>query len=222
MIKHMGERPTFGVDKAERVRQAKPSQPASMFSDGEELPLFSGTPIPAIERPFEAQDHSMKQVMLPEMPPIDYDHVLEKDRALRRRRSPAALPPAEDIFTAAVTTPSEPPAEVITPAAHQERAIVPVARGAQERQRAARGRTEKLHPLREALAPYLDFPTLRRLAAQGEDLSQAYIGTGEMPTEIQAVLDALALMLRPVRRETVRSPADVAAVFMIEMEYLDQ
>jgi hypothetical protein len=222
MIEHMGERPTFGVDRPECARQAKPAQPAPMFSGGEELPLFSGTPIPAIERPFEAEDHSMKQVMLPEMPPVDYDHVLAKDRALRRRRSPAAFPPAEDIFAAPVTTPSEPRADVIAPPGQQARVIVPVLGEAEERPPTARGRTEKLHPLREALAPYLDFPTLRRLAAQGEDLTQAYIGTGEMPSEIHAVLDALALMLRPVRREQVKSPHDIAAVFMLEMAHLDQ
>src|SRR5688572_28508303 len=141
MIDHMGERPTFGGERPECARQAKSSQPAPMFSGGEELPLFSGTPITAIERPFAAEDHSMKQVMLPEMPPIDYDHVLEKDRALRRRRSPAALPPAEDLFTAPVTTPSEPRADVITPAGQHERVIVPVLGAVEERPRAARVRT---------------------------------------------------------------------------------
>ena len=61
------------------------------------------------------------------------------------------------------------------------------------------GVEEELHPMREALAPYLDFPTLRRLAAAGEDFAQAYIGTGEMPPEVQALLDMLGLLLRPTR-----------------------
>ena len=39
---------------------------------------------------------------------------------------------------------------------------------------------------------------------------------------IQAVLDALAFMLRPIRREQVKSPHDIAAVFMLEMAHLDQ
>src|SRR6266540_595375 len=94
----MGERLTFGTHTPERTRQAKADQPATMFPDGTDLPLFSGTPIPATERPFVPEDHSMKQLMLPDIPPVDYDHVLQKDRALRRR-TPAALPPATDIFT---------------------------------------------------------------------------------------------------------------------------
>src|SRR6266508_6711392 len=107
--------------------------------------------------------------------------------------------------------PAEQPAEALAQAAARP-----------EGKRSSRSRTEKLHPLREALAPYLDFSTLRRLAAGGEDLTQAYIGTGEMPPEVHAVLDALALMLRPVRREQVKSPHDIAAVFMLEMAHLDQ
>jgi DNA repair protein RadC len=43
-----------------------------------------------------------------------------------------------------------------------------------------------------------------------------------MPAEVHAVLDALALMLRPVHREHVKSPHDIAAVFMLEMAHLDQ
>jgi hypothetical protein len=68
MIDHMGERLRFGIDTSERIRQTKADQPASMFPDGTDLPLFSGTPIPAIERPFAPEDHSMKQALLPGMP----------------------------------------------------------------------------------------------------------------------------------------------------------
>jgi hypothetical protein len=39
-----------------------------------------------IDRPYIPEDHSFKQELLPGMPPIDYDHILEKDQALRRRR----------------------------------------------------------------------------------------------------------------------------------------
>ncbi len=216
----MGERLKFGTDTPAHSRHSKTDQPTPMFTDGTELPLFSGTPIPATERPFVPEDHSMKQLMLPDIPPVDYDHVLEKDRALRRR-TPPALPPAEDIFTAAATTTSKPPKEVIEPVAQPAEALAQT-RATPEGKRPPRNRTEKLHPLREALAPYLDFPTLRRLAAHGEDLAQAYIGTGEMPPEVHAVLDALSLMLRPVHREQVKSPHDIAAVFMLEMAHLDQ
>src|SRR4051812_16063704 len=95
----MGERPKFGSEAPIRSQHKKADQPAAMFPDGTDLPLFSGTPIPATERPFVPEDHSMKQLMLPDIPPVDYDHVLEKDRALRRH-APVALPPAADIFTA--------------------------------------------------------------------------------------------------------------------------
>jgi hypothetical protein len=136
----------------------------------------------------------MKQGVLRGMPSVDYEHVLAKDRALRRRRAPVALPPGDDIFTAAGTL-SSPPQEaaIELPRQPEEAAVLPAV--TQERQRSPLNRTEKLHRLREALAPYLDFPTVRRLAAQGEDLTQAYIGTGEMPPEVHAVLDARALML---------------------------
>ena len=219
MLTCMGERPKFGIDTHIRSRHSKTVQPTPMFTDGTELPLFSGTPIPATERPFVPEDHSMKQSMLPDMPPIDYDHVLEKDRALHHR-TPAALPPAADIFTIPAPTTSEPVEREGELAEQSEGAVAPPV--IIKERRAPREKPAKLHPLREALAPYLDFPTLRRLAAHGEDLTQAYIGTGEMPSEIQAVLDALALMLRPVHREQVKSPHDIAAVFMLEMAHLDQ
>src|SRR4051812_43286946 len=104
----MAERPRFGVDTPECMKQAKTAKPAAMFPDGTDLPLFSGTPIPAIEHRYVPEDHSMKQAMLPGMPSVDYDHVLEKDRALRRRRTPAELPSNDDIFTAASTRSSAP------------------------------------------------------------------------------------------------------------------
>jgi DNA repair protein RadC len=222
MLTRMGERPKFGIDTAERLRHTKASKPAEMFPDGEDLPLFSGTPIPTIERPYVPEDHSMKQGMLPDMPGIDYDHVLEKDRALRRRKhTTPELLPAEDIFVAA-TTPSVVSAEqAIEPVIQPEEVSAP-APVKQERRRSRSQGKEELHPLREVLAPYLDFSTLRQLAAQGEDLAQAYIGNGKMPSEIQALLDTLAFMLRPVKREQVKSPADIAAIFMLEMGHLDQ
>lgn len=215
----MGERLKFGIDTPAHSRHSKADQPTPMFTDGTELPLFSGTPIPATERPFVPEDHSMKQIMLPDMPPVDYDHVLEKDRALRRR-APTLLPSGDDIFTASMTIASKTDAKEEPTEQSEVGAATPAI--IKERRRAPREKPEQLHPLREALAPYLDFPTLRRLAAHGEDLTQAYIGSGEMPSEIQAVLDALALMLRPVRREQVKSPHDIAAVFMLEMAHLDQ
>src|SRR6266508_4605423 len=94
MIVHMGERLKFGGDTPERSRQTKAYQAASMFPDGEDLPLFSGTPIPAIEHPFVPEDHSMKQGMLPGMPSLYYAHAPDRNYALPRRGTPpAALRP---------------------------------------------------------------------------------------------------------------------------------
>ena len=146
MIDHMGERLRFGIDTPECIRPTKVGQPAAMFPDGEDLPLFSGTPVPAIERPFVPDDHSLKQGMLPGMPQVDYEYVLARDRASRRRRSPVAVPPGEDIFTAAATTASAPRTDTIEPAGHLEAALAP-ATAPQERRREAGNGTEKLHPL---------------------------------------------------------------------------
>ena len=79
--------PQFGEQLPPAGRRGSQVPTASMFGDDcEDMPLFSGTPIPAVERPFVPEDHSMKQMLLPDMPPVDYDLVLEKDRAFRRRR----------------------------------------------------------------------------------------------------------------------------------------
>src|SRR5689334_17952363 len=93
----MRERPEFGKDAPRASRRSR-STPAAMFQDGEELPLFSGTPIPAQERPYAPQDHSMKQAALPGMPAVDYDHILAKDRQLRRKKNGGPLPDAAILF----------------------------------------------------------------------------------------------------------------------------
>src|SRR5258708_4677568 len=92
----MGEKVVFGIGTRERVPRRKSAQTEDMFPEGDDLPLFSGTPVAATEKPFEPEDHSMKQAMLPEMPGIDYDRVLQKDKARRRRTSPVA--PESDLF----------------------------------------------------------------------------------------------------------------------------
>jgi DNA repair protein RadC len=76
--------------------------------------------------------------------------------------------------------------------------------------------------LREALAPYIDPTKLRRLAAQGDDLQGAITPGIIPPAEVQALLDTLAVLLRPLPRERIKSPADVAALLMVEMANLDQ
>ena len=76
----MGERLRFGVDTPESIQQTKPAQLATMFPGGEDLPLFSGTPIPA----------------------IDYERVLQADQARRQRHHTTTVAPAADIFTAPI------------------------------------------------------------------------------------------------------------------------
>jgi DNA repair protein RadC len=79
----------------------------------------------------------------------------------------------------------------------------------------------ELKALREALTPYIDLAQLRRLAAAGEDLRAALVG-GDVPPEVNALLDTLAVLLRPTPREQITTPADVAALLMVEMAHLDQ
>ncbi len=93
----MGEKPVFGIDTRESIQGRKTAQSESMFPEGDDLPLFSGTPVVAIEKPFELEDHSMKQTMLPDMPGIDYERVLQKDKAKRRRTATAV--PESSLFS---------------------------------------------------------------------------------------------------------------------------
>jgi DNA repair protein RadC len=77
--------------------------------------------------------------------------------------------------------------------------------------------------LREALVAYrLDLPTLRLLASEGGDIRCAIRSGSELPAELATLLDLLAALLRPSPREQVKSPADVAALLMVEMSHLDQ
>ena len=86
-------------------------------------------------------------------------------------------------------------------------------------------RRERLSPeqeaLREALAPFVDLPRLRQLAARGEDLRQA-LRADEPSAGVAGLLDAITAMLEPVRREQIRGPADLAALLMVEMSRLDR
>lgn len=79
----------------------------------------------------------------------------------------------------------------------------------------------QIRALREALSPYIDVAQLRRLAAAGDDLRAALVGD-DVPPEVHALLDTLTALLRPTPREQIKSPADVAALLMVEMSHLDQ
>jgi hypothetical protein len=97
------------VPEGEGQRHKKPEfgQPikhsttsAGFFTDGSDLPLFSGTPIPVVDTPFQPAAQEYIQTTIPDIPPIDYDKVREKDRELRnrRRRKRTVTPADNEIF----------------------------------------------------------------------------------------------------------------------------
>lgn len=75
--------------------------------------------------------------------------------------------------------------------------------------------------LREALAPYINVRQLRRLATTGNDLRDALI-MPDPPPEVLALLDTLSTILRPIGREQITTPAEIAALLMVEMGHLTQ
>lgn len=215
-VEHRHQPPVFGEPEPHSKHQGTTFRSQPMFPDGSELPIFSGTPIPVIARPFVPQDQSMKQSMLPGMPAIDYDHVLANDQELRRRhhRQPE-LPPSGDIFQS--VPPAEQPETLPTCTLPSEEPVD------QKGKQAPRLPTEKdARRLREALVPYIDFPYFRELAAQGMDLRQAMYANGGVLPEVQPILELYQVLFHPKKREQIRSPADIAAVLMVEMGHLDQ
>jgi hypothetical protein len=190
------QRPQFG-DRLPQ-RRGKPYPAAHMFPDSADLPIFSGTPIPAVERPFVPEDHSHKQTTLPGMPDIDYDHILGKDKQLRHRRG-GAEPPSEE---GTLWKYEEPPAGA---------SLQPEPEDDQRRQQ-----------LGEALQAYnLNVEELRNLVNLGTDLNKA-LRTGNAPPEVLHLLTLMSVILRLSPREQIKSPADAVAVLMAEMGHLDQ
>lgn len=188
------KRPTFGDPVTKRRGRQQPA--AQMFPDSDELPIFSGTPIPAVEHPYVPEDHSHKQEMLPGMPDIDYERVREKDKQLRHGWKDPQEPLTEGTLWHYAEAPPEsapdPPED--------------------DRQR-------RLH---DVLRTYnLNAEALRDLVKLGTNLNQM-LRTGTAPPEVFHLLTLLSNLLRPGPREQIRSPADAAAVLMVEMGHLDQ
>ena len=75
--------------------------------------------------------------------------------------------------------------------------------------------------LREAIASYLCIADLRRLAASGENIQAVLKSMEDTPDEIQALVSLLQALLAPCRDERITQPADLAALLMLEMRYLD-
>jgi DNA repair protein RadC len=76
--------------------------------------------------------------------------------------------------------------------------------------------------LREAVAPYLSARRLQHLVAMAPDSIQQALLTDQPPPEIVAMLKVLAALLRPLKREAITRPADVAALLVVEMSNLAQ
>jgi hypothetical protein len=174
-------------------RRSKQRPTTTMFQAGDDLPLFSGTAIPARESLYVPEDRSMKQTTLPGLPAVDYDHLLAKDKELRRRPKGRELAAHATLFQA-----------FLAPVDEEVEA------------------EEAPHPLHELVRPYIDLVTLRRLAATGEDLRAAVRNPDELPEEIAKLLDTIRALLRPAEGERIKSPRDMAALLMVEMSHLDQ
>ena len=81
--KQLHEKPkvAFGQPLKQQQRQSM------LFPDGDDLPLFSGTPQNAIDRPYMPEDQTFKQQVFPDMPEIDYERIRIQDNERKRRRS---------------------------------------------------------------------------------------------------------------------------------------
>jgi RadC-like JAB domain len=89
---------------------------------------------------------------------------------------------------------------------------------AEQRYTYADPQVKKLH---EALAPYIDRRKLRQLAAQSADLTGALL-SDDPPAEVLHLINLLSALLYPQKRDKIRTPADAAAILMVEMSHLDQ
>lgn len=76
--------------------------------------------------------------------------------------------------------------------------------------------------LRLALKPYISVRQLRRLAAQDSIELLTALLADQPPPEVLALIDLLSVLLRPLPRERIDSPEDVAALMMVRMAALAQ
>src|SRR5215212_9948977 len=81
--------------------------------------------------------------------------------------------------------------------------------------------TEDIIRLHEALEPFIDLSDLRHGVAEQRDIYAA-LRVDKPPPAVRAIMEALSAVLRPVSREQIRSPNDIAALLMVEMGPLDQ
>jgi DNA repair protein RadC len=92
-----------------------------------------------------------------------------------------------------------------------------------QRRRTTEGR-RPMRPkaLHEALSPYVDLKALRRLAVSTPHELHTALRQSDPPPELLDLLNTMRAVLAPPKREKIRSPADVAALLMVEMAHLDQ
>jgi DNA repair protein RadC len=207
----MTERHTPDRDQPQHTQHKDVSEQQGEFSQGGELPLFRGRPMRITERPVPLEEQTLHQLMLPGMPPVTLQQAVPYwQEGHPGRETPSAALKGNDIFVAGGEGERSLPDETRLGGAKKA-----------ERKRAGEDK-EQLRLLREALAPYVDMRKVRQLAAKGEDIRGAYVGSGPMPRDIQALLDMFALLIRPAGRAQVTRPSDIAAVFMVEMGHLEQ
>jgi DNA repair protein RadC len=89
------------------------------------------------------------------------------------------------------------------------------------RKKTKRTEEQKLRAVHRALTPYVDLDKLRGLVAAQGQLYDA-LRQGDPPAEVLALVELLAAMLTPPQHKKIRSPADAAAILMVEMAHLDQ
>src|SRR5215213_3484778 len=93
--------------------------------------------------------------------------------------------------------------------------------GGFERPPRRRYTTEDIVRLHEALEPFIDLRDLRRCVAEQRDIYEA-LRVDKPPQELRAMMETLAAVLRPVGREQIRNPGDVAGMLMLQMGHLTQ
>lgn len=197
--------PAFGEPLAGRRQRI---QPESMFPTGDDLPLFSGTPQNISIKPYIPEDKSWKQQMIPGTPDIDYDHVLQRDRQLTRRRH-GSVQPTEAHGT-------------IWQYAEETEGPVKPKEDEQEKGNPRAAPVASTDRLGDILNEYQLSPQeLRRLVALGTGL-QELLRAGTAPDEVLHLITLLSTILAPQPREQIRSPADIAGLLMVEMGHLDQ
>lgn len=83
----------------------------------------------------------------------------------------------------------------------------------------SRRRQKALH---EVVGRYIDLGQLRRLATTAPDQLHSAVHHPAPPAEVHDLLRVLTAMLTPPEGYQIKSPADVAALFMVEMCNFDQ